>query len=81
MKRLTFIIFSVAVMALLGFYVRAGIDRTDPPQQTGPATPASHDVTGTHANCLACHSNITASHDERFGEGNYSDCLSCHPQQ
>ncbi|MDW7650131.1 MAG: hypothetical protein SCK29_01910 [Bacillota bacterium] len=81
MSRITFIILAVVVMALVGFYVRAGIEPTDPPQATGPATPAGHDITGAHANCLACHSNIVPSHDEKFGEGAYDDCLSCHPQE
>ncbi|MCR3922102.1 MAG: hypothetical protein NUK65_06225 [Firmicutes bacterium] len=81
MKRTTFIILTVVIMALVGIYVRAGADRTDPPQTNGPATPASHDINGAHADCLNCHENITASHDERFGEGSYSDCLSCHQQE
>ena len=81
MSRTTFIIFAFVVMALVGLYVRAGIERTEPPQVSGPATPQSHNIQGAHANCLACHSAITASHNEMFGEGSYSDCLSCHPQR
>lgn len=81
MSRTVFLAFALVVMGLLGFFVRAGIERADPPQQRGPATPATHDIAGVHANCLACHGNIVPSHNEMFGEGNYSDCLSCHPQQ
>jgi hypothetical protein len=81
MNRVMFIVLSLVLVGLIGIFVRAGVERTDPPQQRGPATPAGHDITGVHANCLGCHGNITASHDERFGAGNYSDCLSCHPQQ
>lgn len=77
MKPITFIILTIAIMALVGFYVRAGNDKTYPPQAVnGPATP--HEITGEYTNCLNCHSDITASHDERFGAGNYSECLSCH---
>ena len=81
MTRATFLVLAVVLMALVGFFVRAGIERTDPPQQTGPATPQAHDIQGIHANCLGCHGNITESHDAKFGAGNYSDCLSCHPQR
>ena len=81
MKRTTFIILAVVMMALGGIYLRAGVERTEPPQATGPATPASHDLDDTHADCLSCHAVIKSSHDQRFGEGNYSDCLSCHAQK
>jgi uncharacterized membrane protein YagU involved in acid resistance len=81
MNRIAFVLFSLVVVGLISFFVRAGIERTDPPQQTGPATPADHNIAGVHANCLGCHGDITGSHDAMFGSGNYSDCLSCHPQQ
>jgi cytochrome c553 len=80
MNRMTFVILSLVLMGLVGFYVRAGLEQPEPAQR-GPATPANHDITGAHANCLGCHGNITASHDERFGAGGYSDCLSCHAQE
>lgn len=80
MSRTVYILIVLLLMGLVGFYVRAGRDRTEPPAQMGPPTPASHDVSGAHANCLACHGNIVSSHDTMFGEGNYDDCLGCHPQ-
>lgn len=76
MNRTSFIVVALLLMAAVAFYVRAGIEPTDPPQQTGPATP--HAIDGAYADCLNCHGNITESHDAMFGEGEYDDCLSCH---
>jgi hypothetical protein len=74
-----FIALALIVMGAIGFFVRAGIETTDPPQVTGPVTPGWHDVTGAHANCMNCHADIVPYHDEMFGEGNYDNCLGCHP--
>ncbi|HHX74046.1 MAG TPA: hypothetical protein GX699_04000 [Firmicutes bacterium] len=78
MKRTTFILLALVLMALVGFYIRAGWDKAPKTPQGGDAPATPHETTGAYENCLACHGNITASHNELFGEGNYDDCLKCH---
>ena len=58
MTRATFLVLAVVLMALVGFFVRAGIERTDPPQQTGPATPQAHDIQGIQIGRASCRERV-----------------------
>ncbi|MBS4032393.1 MAG: hypothetical protein KGZ63_13375 [Clostridiales bacterium] len=77
-SRTIYLISVLVIMLLVGVYVRAGVDRTETPQVTGPVI--THPVAGRE-NCLACHGNITESHNAMFGPGNYNNCLNCHAEQ
>lgn len=78
MKRGTFIILALALVLLLGLYLRFGLERENPETRQAAAPTTPHKTTGEYGDCLNCHGSIVPSHDERFGAGNYDDCLSCH---
>lgn len=78
MNRLTFMIITLVIMVAMAVYVRGGVE--DELVPASPPTPRTHDIRGTHANCLGCHGNIVSSHEEMFGDGNFDNCLSCHQQ-
>ena len=66
MSRTVFIIVAIVILAGLAYYVWSERERADN-SENGQRPPTPQLAEGAYGDCLDCHSDITDSHDDKFG--------------